>query len=151
MWCFSEGFRIRIITKTYEHWQLISFAIWSLNKSGHIYWQLGKEILFVIFFGITFHDYIYGKPFQIYNNHLPLKWVLNWLIVKAPRQTQCFILPLQKYNFEMHYIQGSILTVEDTRSEATLSQCYPKINENNLNCFVHSVILNYLISVSRLE
>ena len=29
----------------------------------------------------------------------------------------------EKYNFEMHYIQGALLTMADTLSRATLTDC----------------------------
>ena len=51
----------------------------------------------------------------------------------------------------MHYIQGSLLTVADTLSRATLTDCQTEVNENELNCFAHSIISNYLISDSRLQ
>ena len=46
----------------------------------------------------------------------------------------------------MHYIQGSLLTVADALSRAALTDCQTEVNENELNCFVHSIISNYLIS-----
>ena len=51
----------------------------------------------------------------------------------------------------MHYMQGSLLTVADTLSRATLTDCQTEVDENELNCFVHSIISNYLISDSRLQ
>ena len=51
----------------------------------------------------------------------------------------------------MHYIQGSLLTVADALSRAALTDCQTEVNENELNCFVHSIISNYLISDSRLQ
>ena len=51
----------------------------------------------------------------------------------------------------MHYIQGSLLTVAVMFSRATLTDCQTEVNENELNCFFHSIISNYLISDSRLQ
>ena len=34
---------------------------------------------------------------------------------------------------------------------ATLADCQTKVNENELNCFVHSMISNYLIIDSKLQ
>ena len=48
-------------------------------------------------------------------------------------------------------MQVSLLTVADMLSIATLTDCQTKVNENELNCFVHSIISNYLISDSRLQ
>ena len=51
----------------------------------------------------------------------------------------------------MYCIEGSLLTVADTFSRTTLTDCQTEVNENELNCFVHSIISNYLISDSRLQ
>ena len=51
----------------------------------------------------------------------------------------------------MHYIQGPLMTVVDTLSRATLTDCQTEVNENELNCFVHSIISDYLISNCRLQ
>ena len=123
----------------------------TLNKSKQNYCQLEKEILSIVFACTKFHNYIYGKPFHVYNNHLPFKSTFIKFIVKSPPHIQRFLLVLQKYNFEMHYIQGSLLTVADTLSRATLIDCQTEVNENELNCFVHSIISNYLISDFRLQ
>ena len=72
-------------------------------------------------------------------------------IVRSHPSIQRFLLHLQKHNFETHYIQGSLLTVADALSTATLTDCQAEVNENELNCFVHFIISNYLISDSRLQ
>ena len=51
-------------------------------------------------------------------------------------------------NFEM---QGSLLTVGNTLSRATRTDCQTEVTENELNSFVHSIISNYLINDSRLQ
>ena len=43
----------------------------------------------------------------------------------------------------MYCMQGSLLTVADMLSRATLSDCQTEVNENELNRFVHSMISNY--------
>ena len=51
----------------------------------------------------------------------------------------------------LHYIKASLLTVADMLSRATLIDCQTEVNENRLNCLVHSIISNHLISNSRLQ
>ena len=87
----------------------------------------------------------------MYNDHLPLKSIFTKSTVKSPPRIQGFLLRLQKFNFGIHYMQGSLLTVADTLSRATLTDYQTEVNENELNCFVHSTISNYLISDSRLQ
>ena len=50
----------------------------------------------------------------------------------------------------MHHILGSLLTIADTLSRATLTDFQTEFNKNELNCFVH-LTSDYLISDSRLQ
>ena len=59
--------------KENELWHPIAYASRTLNKSEQNYCQLEKEILSIVFDCTKFHDYICGKPFHVYNGHLPLK------------------------------------------------------------------------------
>ena len=54
---------------------------------------------------------------------LPLESIFTKSIVKSTPRIQRFLLRLQKYNYEMHYIQGSLLIVADTLTKATLTDC----------------------------
>ena len=45
---------------------------------------------------------------------------LRSLLLNRPSRIQRF-LRLQKYNFEMHYMQGSLLTVANKLSRATVT------------------------------
>ena len=147
----EKGLGAVLEQKENQRWHPIAYASHTLNKSDQNYCQLEKEILSIVFACTKFHDYIYGKPFHMYNDYLPLKSIFTKSIVKSPPRIRRFLLRLQKYNFEMHYMQGSLLTVADTLSRANLTDCQTEVNENELNSFVHSIISNYLISHSRLQ
>ena len=54
------------------------------------------EILLIIFACTKSHDYIYGKPFHLYNGRLLLKSIFTKSIVKSPPRIQRFLLHLQK-------------------------------------------------------
>ena len=146
----EKGLAALLEQKENERWHPIAHASRTLNKSEKNYCQLEKEIFSIVSTCTKFHDYVYGKPFHVCNDHLPLKSIFTKSIVKSPPRIQRFLLRLQKYNFEMYYMQGSLLPVADTLSRATLTDYQTEVNENELNCFVHSVISNYLISESRL-
>ena len=51
----------------------------------------------------------------------------------------------------MHFIKGSLLTVADTLSRASLKDCTPEISDEVLKCFVHTITSNYLISESKMK
>ena len=137
--------------KHQDTWYPIAYASRSLTPSEQNYCQLEKEILSIVFSCEKFHDFIYGKKFYIFNDHLPLKSIFKKSILKAPPRIQKFLLRLQRYQFEMHYIKGSLLTVADTLSRAALSDKTPEIEESEINCYVHLIESNYLISDYRLQ
>ena len=85
----------------------IGYASRTLTPAEQNYCQLEKEILSIVFACQKFHNLIYGKKFYVFNDHLPLKSIFNKSILKAPPRIQRFLLRLQRYDFEMHYIQES--------------------------------------------
>ena len=123
----EKGLGAVLEQKEKERWHHIAYASCTLNKSEQNYWQLEKEILSIVFSCTKFHDYIYGKLFHMYKDHLPLKSIFTKSTVKAPPRIQRFRLRLQKYKFEMHFMQGSLMTVEDTLSRATLTDCQTEV------------------------
>ena len=81
----------------------------------------------------------YGRKFLIYNDHLPLQSIFNKNISKAPARIQRFMLRLQRYNFELHYIKGKDLIVADALSRNSLNECVSEISEKDMKSYVHSV------------
>ena len=80
----EKGLGAVLEQKENERWHPIAYAIHTLNKSEQNYCQLQKEILSIVFACIKFHGYIYGRPFHMYNNHLPLKSIFTKSIAKSP-------------------------------------------------------------------
>ena len=132
-------------------WYPVAYASRSLTSAEQNYCQLEKETLSIVFACHKFHEYVYGLKFNVYNDHLPLKSIFKKSLIKAPPRIQRFLLRLQKYDFEMHYIKGKLLTVADTLSRASLKDTTPEIDEHELKYFVHSIMSNYLISDTRME
>ena len=81
----------------------------------------------------------------MFNDHLPLQSIFKRSIVKAPPLIQRFLLRLQRYDFEMQYIQGKLLTVADTLSRASLNDSTPEIEDTEIKCYVHAIESNCLI------
>ena len=67
-------------------------------------------------------------------------------ISKAPARIQRFMLRLQRYNFELHYIKGKDLIVADALSRNSLNECVSEISEKDMKSYVHSVLTTDLIS-----
>ena len=120
--CDASMIRLGAVLEQKHHyiWHPVSYASRSLTSAEENYCHLKNEILSIVFVCDKFHEFIYGKQFDVYNNHLPLKSVFNKTILKAPPRIQRFLLRLQRYEFTMNYIKGSLLTVADRLSRAPL-------------------------------
>ena len=67
-------------------------------------------------------------------------------ISKAPARIQRFMLRLQRYSFELHYIKDKDLIVADDLSRSSLNECVPEINEQDMKSYIHTVLTTDLIS-----
>ena len=113
------------------------------------YCQLEKETPAIVFACERFRQYIYGQKFDIYNDHQPLKSIFNKTLTKCPPRIQRFLLRLQQYDFEMHYIKGSQLSIPDALSRAPLSDITPEIPETEITCHVHLIMSCLRISIAK--
>ena len=147
----STGLGAVLEQKHEEHWFPVAYGSRSLTSSERNYCQLEKETLSIVFACQKFHEYVYGRYFHVYNDHMPLKSIFTKSITKAPPRIQRFLLRLQRYQFEMHYIKGSDLIVADNLSRAALSCSTPEINDEDLKCYVHAVVSTDLIGTDILE
>ena len=55
------------------------------------------------------------------------------------------MLRLLKYEFEFHYIKGSLLTVADTLSRASLADKKPEIGDEEMSYYILFYLLNLLV------
>ena len=68
-----KGLAAVLVQKHDETWYPIAYASRYLSSSLQNYCQIEKETLSIVFACQKFHDYIYGRKFLIYNDHLPLQ------------------------------------------------------------------------------
>ena len=67
-----------------DSWYPVGYASRSLTSAERNYCQLEKEILSIAFTYHEFHDFIYGKKFSVFNDHLPLQSIFKRSILKHP-------------------------------------------------------------------
>jgi len=84
-----------------------------------------KELLSVVKSIEENHEYLYGKPFIVHTDHLPLTWILSKRNVH-PRLER-WLLRVSIYDFKIEYIPGPVNVVADSFSRL------PDENEPNLN------------------
>ena len=132
-----------------QGWYPVAYASQSLTQSERNYCQLEKETLAIVFGCEKFRQYVYGQKFDIYNDHQPLKSIFNKALTKCPPRIQRLLLRLQQYDFEMHYIKGSQLTIPDALSRAPLGDTTPEIPESEISCCIHSIMSSLPISAAK--
>ena len=120
--------------KENERWHPVAYASRALNKSEQNYCQLEKEILSTVFACTKFMIISMVNLFTCKMTIFHANQYLQTIVKLSPR-IQRFLLRLQKHNFEVHYIQGSLLTVADRLSRATLTDCQTEVNANNETTF----------------
>ena len=120
--------------KKNECWHPVAYASHALNKSEQNYCQLEKEILSIVFVCTKFMIISMVNLFTCKMTIFHANQYLQTIVKLSPR-IQRFLLRLQKHNFEVHYIQGSLLTVADRLSRATLTDCQTEVNANNETTF----------------
>ena len=134
-----------------NNWEPIAFALRTLTPAEINYYQLEKETLSTVFACSKFHEYVYGRKFLIENDHKPLKTILAKPISDASPRIQRFMLNLQKYDFDIHYIPGKLMILADTLSRATLNDTMQTIPENETTTYIHSIVHHLPVSDKMLK
>lgn len=87
----------------------ICFASRTLAPAEKNYSQLEKEGLAIIFAVKRFHQYLSGRPFTIYSDHQPLKYLFSesrQVPVMAASRIQRWALTLSAYQYTIQYRPG---------------------------------------------
>ena len=122
-------------------WYPTAFASRSLTGAEQNYSQIEKETLSIVFSCEKFHEYVYGLRFVVQNDHKPLISIYQTGLSKSPPRIQRFLLRLQHYNFQLNYVPGNKLFVADILSTLPLPDSTSEIKSDEMNYFVHSVII----------
>ena len=97
------------------------------------------------------HQFIYGRPFIIENDHKPLRQIFKKSITKSPSRIQRFLLALQKYEFEVTYISGRESVIADTLSRAYLTDNTQEISDTEMDKYIHIILKQYPMSDHKLD
>jgi len=129
-------------------WHPIAYASRSTTNAEK---PIESEALSIVFGCERFHEYLYGRHFQIFNDHKPLKAIFEKPITKCPARIQRFMLRLQRYDFELSYSPGKSMIVAGALSRAAVSSDQPEIDEYDVERYVHSVMTALPISDRRMK
>ena len=87
------------------------------------YSQLEKEALAIIFAVRKFHQYLYGRPFELKTDHKPLTYIFNekkGIPVLSSRRIQRWALTLGAYSYTITYKEGKYNVCADAMSRLPL-------------------------------
>ena len=101
----------------------IAYMSRTLNSAEKRYSQLEKEGLAIIFGVTKFHNYIYGRPFQIESDHQPLSYLFSekrCIPQMASSRIQRWALTLSAYKYSIRYKPGKTLSNADALSRLPL-------------------------------
>ena len=89
--------------------------------AGGVNWaQIEKEALAVLFGLERFHQYTYGRPVEVVNDHKPIQAILQKPLSQAPKRIQALLMRLNRYDINFVYAPGNTLLLADTLSRAYL-------------------------------
>ena len=97
----------------------VAFASRTLNAMEKKYSQLEKEALAIIFGIKKFHNYLYGRNFEIESDHQPLSFLFKenkGIPQMASSRIQRWALTLSAYQYSIRYKPGKLLCNADALS-----------------------------------
>ena len=106
----------------------MAYASRSLASAEKNYSQLDKEALAIIFGVKRFHQYIYGRTFQLVSDHKPLMSILDaqrGIPVMASARLQRWAPMLAAYDYSIVYRPGSKLANADCLSRLPIPLSVP--------------------------
>ena len=101
----------------------VCFASRTLTKAEQNYSHLDKEALAIIFGVKKYHQYLYGRPFEIKTDHKPLTHIFHeskGVPSMASGRIQRWALLLAAYDYRIHYRQGKANANADALSRLPL-------------------------------
>jgi len=96
----------------------IEFASRALTPAERNWSQIEKEASAVLFGLERFHQYTYGRPVEVVNDHRPIQAILKKPLSQAPKPTQALLMRLNHCDIDFLYVSGNTLLLADTLSRA---------------------------------
>ena len=101
----------------------VAFASRTLTATEKKYSQLEKEVLAIVYSVKKFHQYLYGRQFELKTNHKPLIYIFNEkkaIPAMASGRVQRWALTLGAYNYTIKFQKGSDNLTADAVSRLPL-------------------------------
>ena len=101
----------------------VCFTSRTLTKAEQNYSHLDKEALAIVFGVRKYHQYLYGRPFEIKTDHKPLTYIFHEFKEIPPMSSgrvQRWALLLSAYDYRIRYRQGKANANADALSRLPL-------------------------------
>ena len=101
----------------------VSFASRTLTETEKKYSQLEKEALAIVFGVRKYHQYLYGRKFELRTDHKPLMYIFNEkksIPMMASGRVQRWALTLGAYSYTIRFLKGSDNSSADAVSRLPL-------------------------------
>lgn len=99
-----------------DEWHPVTFTSRSMTECEKRYAQIEKETLAITFACERFHQFVYGKQFEVETHHKPLVTLFKKPLFDCPSIIQRFRIRMQKYGADIKYLPGEYMYTEDMRS-----------------------------------
>ena len=115
----------------------IAYGSKSLSKAESNYATIEGELLSVLFGVKKFHNYLYGRYFNVESDHKPLQHINLKNLHLAPPRLRRMLMQLSEYNFDIKYRPGKEMVLPDTLSRLSADDNYEM---PGMNVRIHSTV-----------
>ena len=119
-----------------DQWRAVSYASRNLSEIERRYAQTEKEALALVWACERFHNYVYGREFELETDHKPLECIFG-KTSKPSARIERWVLRLQCFNFKVVYRPGKT-NIADALSR--LNQANPKDLSSEIEDIVRFVM-----------
>lgn len=115
------------------------------------YAQIEKELLVITYACERFHQFVYGRVFNVETDHKPLVPIMAKLLNDCPLRIQRMLISLQKYDVTLIYTQGKFLFAADALSRAVDRQEKTETCCAEIKAYVDMVVASLPVSADRMD
>ena len=115
------------------------------------YAQIEKELEASTYACERFHQYVYGRDFEVETDHKPLVSIMSKPLNDCPTRTQRMLIRLQKYDVKMIYTPGKFLFAADTLSRAVEKKSFDTQKNTEIQAYVDLIVASLPVSSERME
>jgi hypothetical protein len=96
-----------------QHWQPLGFFSKKLSKTVVNYTTVDQELLAAVSGIKHFHSRLEGCPFQLWKDHKPLIFALNWVPLPTSGRQKRHLAFISEYTNQLVYVPGRSNVIAD--------------------------------------